>query len=355
MAVAHALACMAGVALVILTLRSSVRTFVLPRSVNDSLTRAVFRVVHRLFLVLAPPSRPYEYRDRIMAGFAPVALLSLPVVWTALVTTGYACMFWAAGAGDVRASLTISASSMVTLGFAAPRDLLQTFLAFSQASVGMVLIALLISYLPTIYGAFSRRELAVNMLEVRAGSPPSAVTLLTRFRRLEKLDRMEQFWQTWEIWFAELEETHTSLGSLALFRSPHPGHSWITAAGTVLDAAALRCSLVALPREPEAELTLRAGYLTLRHIAAFYKLPFVTEVDWQTPIGVTRAQFTEACSLLAEAGIPLNDDRDRAWRDFAGWRACYDGAMRGLAALIIVPDSPWMPVRETSEPAAPAS
>ncbi len=350
MAVAHVGAFVVGMALVILTLRSSIRTFVLPRSINDSLTRAVFRAIHRLFLLFAPPARAYEERDRIMALFAPVALLSLPVVWIAIVTTGYAGMFWASGARDAQASFTISASSMVTLGFDAPHGLLQTFLAFSQASVGLGLVALLIAYLPTIYGAFSRRELAVNMLEVRAGSPPSAVTLITRFQRLEKLERLEAFWEGWEVWFAELDETHTSIGSLALFRSPLPQHSWITATGAVLDAAALRCSVVALPREPQAELTLRAGYLAVRHIADFFKLRYEADVDWRSPISVARQQFDEACASLAEAGVPLKDDRDQAWKDFVGWRANYDGALLSLAALTIAPSAPWLSAHARGAP-----
>ena len=38
-------------------------------------------------------------------------------------------------------------------------------------------------------------------------------------------------------WFTEVQETHTSYGSLTFFRSPNPHRSWVTAAGAVLDTA----------------------------------------------------------------------------------------------------------------------
>src|SRR5205085_8392901 len=124
----------------------------------------------------------------------------------------------------------------------------------SEATIGLILVALLIAYLPTMYAAFSRREAAVSMLEVRAGSPPSAVEMILRFHRLNRLVYFNTLWTSWEVWFVELEESHTSLAALAFFRSPHPDRSWITAAGTVLDAAALVISTVDIPPDPQANL-----------------------------------------------------------------------------------------------------
>ena len=49
----------------------------------------------------------------------------------------------------------------------------------------------MISYLPTIYGAFSRREALVGMLEVRAGLPPSPAEMLTRYERIGWLGRLD--------------------------------------------------------------------------------------------------------------------------------------------------------------------
>ena len=121
---------------------------------------------------------------------------------------------------------------------------------------GILLVALLIAYLPTLYSAFSRREQVVNMLEVRAGSPPSALEMLLRFHRNQGLDKLTDYWRVWEAWFADIEESHTSLAALVFFRSPQPEHSWVTAAGAVLDAASLTLSSVDIPRAPSARAPL---------------------------------------------------------------------------------------------------
>ena len=71
-------------------------------------------------------------------------------------------------------------------------------------------------------------------------------------------------------WFTELEETHTSLGVLAFFRSPNPHRSWVTASGAVLDTAALRLSVLDIACSPQAALCIRSGYLALREIADFF-------------------------------------------------------------------------------------
>ena len=52
------------------------------------------------------------------------------------------------------------------------------------------MVALIIAYLPTMYSAFSRREAAVTLLDVRAGKPPSAVQMILRYHRNHGLDSL---------------------------------------------------------------------------------------------------------------------------------------------------------------------
>ena len=61
---------------------------------------------------------------------------------------------------------------------------------------------------------------------------------------------------------AQLDETHTSLAALPLFRSPNADRSWVTASGAVLDAAALYLACIDHPPQPAANLCIRAGYTT---------------------------------------------------------------------------------------------
>ena len=160
-------------------------------------------------------------------------------------------MYWALGVGSVIGALQLSGSSLFTLGFAPPHGVWMSALALSEAMLGLIMVALLIAYLPTMYAAFSRREQAVNMLEVRAGSPPSALEMLMRFNRIQGLEQLADYWRTWEGWFADIEESHSTLAALVFFRSPRSDVSWVTAAGTVLDAASLTLSAVDVPYEPQ--------------------------------------------------------------------------------------------------------
>jgi hypothetical protein len=330
-----------GFFIVAATVSSAVKTFVLPRSANVWLTRQVFLRVSDLFQFRALKANSYEDRDRLMAMFAPTALISLPVAWMVCVWVGYALMYSALGVTPFDDALRLSGSSLLTLGFVVPPEFEMTLVAFSEAVLGLILIALLIGYLPTMYATFSRRELAVSLLEVRAGSPPSAVEMIKRAHRIRNLDYLGTLWEQWEIWFSELGETHTSLGALSFFRSPSPQHSWITAAGAVLDAAAIMASTVDVARDARCDLCIRAGYLALRDICDFFRIPYNPTPKPTDPISITREEFEAAYDELKEAGVPLKPDREKCWHDYAGWRVNYDRELLALAMLVIAPYAPW--------------
>ena len=90
-----------------------------------------------------------------------------------MVVTGFTSIFWGTGVQPVTEAFATSGSSLFTLGFVRPQGAPRIVLEFVEAGFGLGLVSLMISYLPTIYGAFSRREALVGMLEVRAGLPPS--------------------------------------------------------------------------------------------------------------------------------------------------------------------------------------
>ena len=318
---------------------SAIRTFVVPRGDNDTLSRISFRMIRKVFELFAAPSRPYEQRDRVMAYYGPVALVALPAFWLVLLAASFAAMFWAIGlpAGD---AFVVSGSSLLTLGFERPAVPGGDLLSFAEAAIGLALVALLISYLPTIYGSFSRRELLVNLLEVRADSPPSPIVMITRMDRLSGLAVLHDLWVRWEQWFAELEETHTSLPVLVFYRSQQSNHSWVNASGAMMDAAALVRSSVDLEQDVQADLMIRAGYLALRRIAAYFDIAFDPNPAPTEATSIERARFDEALAVLAAAGVPLVADRDQAWADFNGWRVNYDAVLRGLERLTMAP-TPW--------------
>ncbi len=330
-----------GAALVVGTLASAVRTMVVPRAIPAFIARAVFSGVRHLLGVVGGRSANYERRDRVMAFYAPLGLVFLPGVWLGLALLGYTCMYWALEGSSWRHAFTLSGSSLLTLGFNPPDDLPEFFLSFTEAVCGVGLIALLITYLPSQYATFNRREVAVALLEVRAGRPPSGPNMIERYHRINWDGGLTRVWKDWETWFADLEESHTSLPALAFFRSPLPERSWITAAGAVLDAASLRASTMAGPRDPEAELCIRAGYLALRHIADFFRVRHDPDPAPDDPISVSREEYDQVCARLERVGVALKADRDQAWRDFAGWRVNYDRVLVQLAGLTMAPEAPW--------------
>jgi len=331
----------AGAALVGATVLSAVRTFVLPRAAQVYLSRMVFLLVRRVFGLLARPSRPYAYRDRVMAMYAPTSLVVLPGAWLVLIGAGFTAMLWAVGVPSLRDAFIISGSSLFTLGFARPDPLRAVALTFVEGGLGLGLVALLIAYLPTIYAAFSRRETAVTQLEPFAGSPPSFQEMLIRMHRISGLSMLDAVWVRWQEWFADIEESHTSLAALVFFRSPEPDRSWVTAAGCVLDGAALSLACLEWPVSVDAQLCIRAGYVALRRIADFFAIGYDPDPRPDDPISVRREEFNVVWQALAAAGLSLKPDQDQAWRDYSGWRVNYDVVLLALAGLTMAPTAPW--------------
>lgn len=331
-----------GLAIVLRTFFSALTSFVLPRSVRSQLNRLVFGLLRRVIEIPMSRLSTFEQRDFVMGYYAPVGLILLVPTWYVLVAFGYGLMYLASGVQPWQQAFVLSGSSLLTLGISSSEVFPIDLMIFSEATLGLILVALLIAYLPTMYSAFSKREVAVNLLEVRAGIPPSAVELILRYHRIHGLDRLETYWLSWETWFAEVEETHTVLPALVFFRSPRPNNSWIVAAGTVLDAASLILSAVQIPHSSSAQLCIRAGFVCLRHICDYFNISYPSDPHYpQNPISITRAEFDKALDQLAAAGVAIVANRDQAWQDFAGWRVNYDRTLLAICSLVMAPPALW--------------
>jgi len=335
------LAAVLGTAVILSAVVTAIKTFVVPRGYQDRIARLVFRSSGAVFRLLAR-GKNYDVQDRIMAFYAPVTLLFLPVALLVVVQIGYMFLYWAVEPRPFFDLFELSGSSLLTLGSAERETYLSKILEFSEATIGLILIALLIAYLPTMYAAFSRRETAVALWDGRAESPPTVVAMITRTWRIGELTNMDDIWVAWQVWFSELEESHTSLASLAFFRSPRPDRSWITAAGNVLDSASYILAAVDAPMNPKAAFCIRSGFLALRHIGTYFKLDFDPNPNADTPISISQHEFDAVWDELVEEGVPLKADREQAWQDFKGWRVNYDAVLLQLSKLIMAPYAPWI-------------
>lgn len=332
-----------GFVIVAATVFSAIRTVILPRAAQSWLTRAVFVAARAPIAALAGPKRSFAWRDSVLALYAPTTLFALPLTWLTVVTVGYTFMFWSLGPSFGEA-FHLSISSVTTLGFAAADSGLERVFAYCEAVLGLALLALMITFLPSIYSAFSRREVHVGRLEVRAGNPPSAENFLLRHHAIGYLDdpsNLDSTFRDWERWFAELEESHLTYPALVFFRSPQPDRSWVTAAGTMLDAASLTAACLGGRKVGSAGLCIRAGFLALRRIADFFGIEFNHDPAPDDPISIARPEFDAVWERLHAAGVDLVADRDQAWRDFAGWRVNYDHVLLALSEITVAPYAPW--------------
>ncbi len=335
------LAVTAGAALVIAAIGSAVKTVVLPRATASRITRSVFLLLRWVFRFVAKPSMSFDRRDRILGAYAPLGLMATLAAWLGLVLAGFTLIFWGTEHLGWQSAFELSGSSLFTLGFSRPEQFDGMVFVFLEAAIGLFLLALLITYLPSIYSAYSRREGGITALEVRAGSPPSAREMILRYWRLERMPEIHEVWVEWQRWFVDVEETHTSHPAVNFFRSSHAEHSWVTSAGAVLDGAAMVLSSVDIPRDVEAEFCIRAGYLCFRGIADYFQIPYDPDPRADDPISIRRDEWEAVLSELETVGVVLKPDRDQAWRDFAGWRVNYDTVLLALARLTEAPPALW--------------
>src|SRR5262249_4768092 len=173
------------------------------------------------------------------------------------------------GAADERPSLGLytyfSGTTFFTLGFGdlTPAGSLGRALAVLETGIGFGFIAVVIGYLPVLYQAFSRREATINLFDARAGSPPTAGTLLVRNARYGDQELLSQLLAEWERWAAEVLESHISFPVLSFSRPQHDNQSWVAALTAILAASALVLSGMPGPVQNQAYLT----FAMARHVA----------------------------------------------------------------------------------------
>jgi len=343
-----------GAVLVACVLVSALETVVLPRNSFTRISRATFAVANR---VLVHDGRDRQRSTHLRGLYAPVALVSLPLVWMLSVIVGFGIIFWGADAGTWQHSFEVSGSSVTTLGFSAPSGSLRTWISFVEAIIGLGLVALLISYLPTIYAAHHDREKGLRTLKPFAGSPSSGTDLLVNLNRFHALDNAD-LWRTASAWLLELDQTHCSFPALCYFPEGDDTQSWVASVGSLLDAGALLLSASPVEWTDPSTITHQGPMIVLA-----YGVPTVIEIGRAAglPIGppvplvdllpdgsgraadisVTREEYQDAVDRLTGIVTIPADQREAAWLRFAAVRASYDRALRGLAGLTLSIPAPW--------------
>lgn len=330
-----------GLGIALTTLLSAVKQTVLPGRKKVRLSRALFRNTFRLFRFIALRVPSDQARNALLALFAPLSVMLLPLTWVILLMVGFSAMFWGVSEPSLGSALSLSGAALTTEGFLAPKGAAETTLCIIAGIIGLGIVGLLITFLPTVYSIYSQREEEVTHMAFRFGSPPSGVKVLAQAYRLGLAQELDQFWHVWEDWFTDMAETHISNSEVIFYRSSQPATSWITTAGAILDASALSSSTVDRQDVPWVHLCFHAGCRSLRDIATDVGIPLGSAMDPNAAIHVTGDEYDAAYEQLRSAGVPLKADREEGWHAFVGMRSQYDFALIALAQFVQAPEAPW--------------
>jgi hypothetical protein len=331
----------AGMALLLLTGSSVIKTLLIPRNLSSAIGTVVARWVRGLYRLRTAKVGDVYRRERIMASSAPTFLFVLLVCWIACLYVAYALLLLPFTSGNADRALRLSGSSLFTLGFATPAGAEPYAIVFAAAISGLGVIALMIGYMPTLYAAYNRRETLVIMLEALSGKPPWGPELLARQQLIRNTSYLPRLYERWTEWAADISESHTTYATLIYFRSRYPEQAWPLALLAVLDAAALHLSLNPESAPAETRPLLRVGYITMRAIAGTLGIQVSDDPHPDDPLVLTKADFDAAIQHLAEAGWTFERPPDEAWPHFRGWRVNYETAAHGIAAHLDLPPALW--------------
>ncbi|MBW3556782.1 MAG: potassium channel family protein [Actinobacteria bacterium] len=304
-------------------------------------SRAFYRLSWRIWSRLGRRIGDVDRQQRFLGFYAPVSVLLLLAIWVVGLLLGWSFVWLALshqvhGLTDWGAAVYFSGVVLLTIGFGDifATGLFPRLLTLAEAASGLATIALVISYLPVLYGAYGRREARMLTLDLASGDRITPVGLMLSQTPGGDLETLYQFFTDWQLWTAEVLESHTSYPMLAFFRSHHRGQSWITALGVVVDAAVISVALL-----PGAELrapfyVYRRGRRAIEEIASRLDPPKAG------PSELDREAFRYAYGLAEAAGLQLRPI-DEAWAIMQELRGSYGDQLQSLFDYLVTPPGFW--------------
>jgi Ion channel len=338
---------MIGLVLLVAILWDAFETIILPRRVTRAfrLVRLFYPATWALWSGVARRVRSQNLRETQLSYFGPLSLLGLFATWAATLIVVFAMLHWADGsslytAGEAPSFLTdlyLSGTTFFTLGLGdvTPRTELARVITVAESGTGFGFLAIVISYLPTLYGAFSQRELNISLLDARAGSPPTAAELLRRHSHFPNAEVLTQYLRDWEIWSGQLMESHLSYPVLCYFRSQHANQSWLAAFTAVLDTCALLIAYGAETARWQAQLTFaiaRHAIVDLSQVLRVAPVPPAVDRLPTEDLPRVRSLVMKCCTAGSEDSGDLK---------LAELRAMYEPYLTGLSRRLLMPLPSW--------------
>jgi nitrate reductase NapE component len=349
-------ALVAALLLLSLSLHDAFEVMLLPRRIDRRvrLMNIVFRAGWTVWVRGARRLPPGQRREHFLSLFGALAMLMLFLVWMIGLISGYGLLLWALEAifsaghhPSLSAAFYISAGNFFTVGAGgfSPATGVGRFLCVLAAGSGLGFIAVVIGYLPTLYQLFARREAHIIQLDARAGSPPSAITLITRHAEGAAIRDVDVLLRSWEIWASELLESHLSYPMLAYYRSQHDNQSWLAAMAAIMDT----CALVLVGMDEFNPLQARMTFAMARQVVVEMARSFnigPSRYDGNDRLGPERFRQMEA--LFAEAGVGWSQAAD-CEQVLAAVRATYEPLLDGLARYLLLPLPEFLPDATTRD------
>jgi hypothetical protein len=341
-----------GVVIVVVTLLDVFQSVVTPRPVAGRLriSRYATRLLWAASRGLAGRTSHPRRREALLGSFGPAIVLVELVIWLVLLILGYGLIVNAL-AGQIRphpadlvTSMYVAGTSLFTIGFGdyVGMTTVARLVSLVSAATGLGVLALVVTFLFSLYGAFQRREVAVVTLEASAGAPPSGVTLLETYAAAGIVQELPALFQRWQAAAAEILDSHLAYPVLAYFRSSHDNDSWISSLGAVMDATTLVLTTIDGTESPVthgvkgwAKLSRAVLGHCVEDMVIYFGLPDERDA------GVELADYREARERLALAGYRLRPEAD-GWEAFREMRAAYAGRVNALAAYYASPPAQWI-------------
>jgi hypothetical protein len=338
-----------GVVCVFTVLVDAFQTIILPRRATGPvrLTRWFYMATWKPWAFFAKRIRNPRARETAFSFYGPLSLILLLVFWAAVILFGFGLIFDAIGSPvfDVRqhrglwSDLYLSGTAIFTLGptDAGPTDAAARWLMVLESGIGFGFLAVIMGYFPVLYGAFSRREVTISLLDARAGSPPTAAELMRRHAHEDAREALKTLLVEWERWSAELLESHISFPLLCYFRSQHTNQSWIGALTSILDTCALLIAGVRGHEARQAQLTFAMARHAMVDLSQVVSLRPIKD----RPDRLPQARYDLLYGLLCRGGVSMCRDNDAQGR-LSEMRRLYEPYAEALSAHFQMPLPPWI-------------
>jgi len=346
-AVILGLPAVAGLVLLAVVLWDVFETIILPRRVTRRfrLARAFYKSTWLPWRWISRRLSSSHFRESFLSFFGPLSLLFLFVVWAIGLILAFSILHFAAGsainAPGERAGywtdLYMSGSTFFTLGLGdvTPQTALARVITVAEAGIGFGFLAIVVSYLPVLYSAFSRREANISLLDARAGSPPTAAVLLRRHTQSNGADALVQYLRDWELWAAELMESHLSYPVLCYFRSQHNNQSWLAALSAVLDVSALLLAYADDALRWQARMTFAISRHAIVDLAQVLNCPPRAPDGDRLPPG----ELQNLRKHLATSGLAKCREEDDV--KLSELRQMYEPYIAALSDRLMMPVAGW--------------